>query len=515
MRRDPARRPCRALRLSVALSLAGLAGACDGNADGSLPSEPFSPPNIVFIVMDTARADHLSTHGWKRDTTPNLSRLAEDSVVYEGAHSTAPWTFPSHMSMFTGQLPARHGANWSTVDAGGSSTLDEIIRTQFAHPSPSRLLPAQLKEMGYATVGISNNPWVSARSGFGEGFDRLYAAWRRPKYPAVPDKKSAFPMDPMTADGRAGKSLKILDHHLSTDGLTDPFFLFFNFIDVHYPYLVPEDEALQFGGDAEQYEELRDPKRRKRAITLMAGVAEVDHEEIERFYDGSLRYLDRVIQQLIDWLVAEGRYDSTMIIVTSDHGDHLGENGRISHQLSVEEELLHVPLMIKYPGGVGAGHRESNPFVSTVDIYATILAAASNGEFTSDSESQDLSDIDRFDRPYSLAEYYFSNAYLNLFKEANPEFDVEEHQTVQRVVYTAGHKFVFADGSLLRSEPLASSGTGDPDPELGPRLTEWLNRYIEERLSEARPSTAGTSAEDLTADDEFLEALRELGYVDR
>jgi arylsulfatase A-like enzyme len=137
------------------------------------------PPGVVFIVLDTARGDRMSFNGYDRITTPNLERLARDSVTYTRAHSVAPWTLPSHMSMFTGLLPSEHGATWRAFSEPEDMQLKDILSRSFALADPSQLLTVQLKQRGYRTAAFSSNAWVAPRTGFGEGFDAFYEMWQQ------------------------------------------------------------------------------------------------------------------------------------------------------------------------------------------------------------------------------------------------------------------------------------------------------------------------------------------------
>lgn len=475
------------------------------------PPEPqvrASGPNVVFVVMDTTRADHLSISGWKRDTTPNLTALAADAVTYSRAHSVAPWTLPSHMSMFTGQLPGQHLANWSSFDSEESKSFKEIMATAFSPPSREQMLPRRLKELGYNTVGISCNPWISARCGFDEGFDALYPAWRRLFVPdeSLTPSPLELPLAKEHLTRRGGRAISAFNHHVRANEMAGPFFLFVNLLDAHYPYKSARAKGLEYGGDPAVYRMMSDPRRVKGEMELMVGKAEADFEEFIPFYDGCIHYVDWVIGLLVQWLKDRGVYDETMIVITSDHGEHLGEGGRFSHQLSVEEELLWVPLIVKYPGNRTAGTVDDNPLVSVADVYSTILGVVDPTNPTS-CYGKDLSRMEDFDRPYSVAEYYYSNCYLDALHSLHSEFDPDPHRAVTRVIYAAGRKFVYRDMALQSREPFDPSTSEAPSAELEEGLSAWLRQYVSTLTDVAKgdPSQA--------LDPEFVEALRSLGYV--
>lgn len=196
-------------------------------------------PNLIFIVLDTARADRMSHNGYRRLTTPYVDAVARDGVTYRRAHSVAPWTLPSHMSMFTGLLPSQHGANWSAFATPPEAPYRDQLARTFRVADPSRLLPERLRRSGYSTVGFSDNAWVSRRTGFDAGFDHFYEMWRTRR--ALTQGYAWLPPQMRTSadidSGDAGRELMEFKRHLLGHGpLREPFFLFFNFIDPHYPY---------------------------------------------------------------------------------------------------------------------------------------------------------------------------------------------------------------------------------------------------------------------------------------
>ena len=458
--------------------------------------------------MDTTRADHLSHAGWKNDTTPNLSRLLDDAVLYSQARSVATWTLPAHMSMFTGLLPGEHRATWAAMDAGGPTDFVSVMRHPFQPPFPERMLASVLKERGYNTVGVSSNPWVSRRTGFHLGFDALYPVWRSESLPdsQLPASPLELSFSPELAASAAGKALLAFNYHLRGHGLEKPCFLFFNFIDPHYPYVADGEKGIEFGGDRQFFRSMENSATRKKEIDIMAHAETIDFEELVPFYDSSIHRADWAVGELLSWLERHDLYDDTLIIVTSDHGEHLGEQGRFSHQFSVEEELLRVPLIIKYPGSRGGGAVDDNPFASVADVYATILTAVDGAEDPA-SYSRDLRQ--GFDRPYAVAEYYFSDSFLRRFLRSNKDFDVESHRTILRVIYAGRRKYVFKDDALEGVDALASGLPRDEELEI--RMTEWMQRYI--ASNEPVRRGPGLPAHMDAQNHEFIEALRALGYV--
>lgn len=465
----------------------------------SPPAPDGAPPNIVFIVLDTARADRMSYTGYHRDTTPHIDRLARDGVIYANAHSVAPWTLPSHMSMFTGLPPGQHGATWKAFNEPEDMTMEQVLSRKFSLDDPTRLLTVQLNDLGYRTAGFSSNIWVSTRTGFDIGFDAFHQMSRERAvleegYEELPREiRTAWSVD----QGDAGLELIKLNQHVLENGgdLEQPFFLFFNFIDPHYRYHPPPAWRFAFTTSRELQGKMIGE------IAMVAGDRPFELSELSPYYDAEMSYLDFIIGRLMTWLRKKDLYDNTLIVITSDHGEHLGENGLFSHQLSVEEELLHIPLVVKYPGNEQAGRVVDNPLVSNIDVYETILAAARQGQERRHSTiARDLRDMDSFDRNYLISEYYYSTPYLRQHQKAVPEFPVEENRIVRRVVFDADGRHVF-----IEPEPEVEAAVANPARE---RAAQVLADYL------LTVKTGALQSTEEEIDEETLERLRALGYVD-
>ncbi len=322
-------------------------------------------PNVVLIVMDTVRAKSTSTFGYNRPTTPNLDRVASEGTAFDLAFSTAPWTLPSHASMFTGEYPHEHGADWSRPLSARDRTLAEVLR-----------------DAGYVTAGFSANTLnVTRVHGLARGFvhfedlpvslGRLaltISLGRRIvgqgsirhwlQYHEVADRQ---PAEQIT-----GNFLSWLETHK-----TRPFFAFLNYFDAHDPYLPPEPFASRFG-----------PRRRPDTRFWHTGDAawpadrpkmnEADRRAEVAAYDGAIAYIDAQVGRVVEQLQHERILDNTLLIVVSDHGEQLGEHGLFNHGNSLYRPVVHVPLVLRFPGKAPAGLRVSSP-VSLRDLPATVL----------------------------------------------------------------------------------------------------------------------------------------------
>lgn len=329
------------------------------------PARP-GAPNVLLVVMDTVRADHLSLHGYRRNTTPNLARLAERGVVFDQARSTAPWTLPSHSSMFTGRWPHE-------TSVGEDRPLDA------SHPTLAQFLSGQ----GYLTAGfVANTYYCNSWFGLGKGFARYEDFYDEDLAVSFAETLRCSTLGrslvqlarvPLGTDRRRKDAGKIKDDFL--DWLSEqeggrPFFAFLNLFDAHTPYVLPEgcDEhlGLRPEGPADMAILNEWDKKPRR------NVPEREQRLVTDAYDDCIAYIDRELGKLFDELERRGVLQNTLVIVTSDHGEDFGEHGLYGHGKSLYRQETHVPLVIIPPGGRVAGRRIAEP-VSLRDIPATAV----------------------------------------------------------------------------------------------------------------------------------------------
>lgn len=321
-------------------------------------------PNVLLLVIDTQRADHLSAYGYHRPTTPRLDQLAREGVLFERAHAPSSWTLPSHASMMTGRTPREHRAGdpFQPFLDGRYPTLAEVLR-----------------DAGYATGGfVSNAYWAGRQVGLARGFtryedhlitfaDALFkpVIGRRLAWDAAPQFGiTRLPSRPR-ADVINGRLLTWIDRVGPR-----PFFAFVNYMDVHGPYLGPPPYDTMFASTtatpATEYELA--PTNDAAAARMQAKL----RESLDA-YDGSLVYLDSEIGRLLDALEERNLANDTLVIVTSDHGESFGEHGLVNHGNSVYLHQTHVPLIMRFPGRLGAGGRNQQP-TSLTQLGHTILS---------------------------------------------------------------------------------------------------------------------------------------------
>lgn len=321
--------------------------------------------SVVFLTVDALRADHLSGHGYHRETSPNLDELITENLWFDTAYSASSHTAEAVPAILTGRYP------------------DEAIDNKYRLDSPS--IAQRLSEQGYATGAFHSNPYVSRAYGYNAGFDefdddlyfsqhRLLALFQR-LLDILRNKHYA------RAEIINERSLAWLDS--LDDG---PFFLWNHYMDVHGPYEPPATYQEQFHGDLVDDRNLH--RLYKRCVSDPDSVTEAEHAILEDLYDGEIRYTDDQITAFLDALAERGLLEDTIVIITGDHGDGFGEQGYYAHPRTLDDEVLHVPLAVL--GLTDEPARISVP-TSTLDIVPTVLSAI--GEADSSLPGEPLQDI--------------------------------------------------------------------------------------------------------------------------
>ncbi|MEM7203719.1 MAG: sulfatase-like hydrolase/transferase [Planctomycetota bacterium] len=323
-----------------------------------------SGPNVLLLVLDTVRAQSLSLYGHERQTTPKLDALATSSVVFERAVSTAPWTLPSHASMFTGTFPHEQSTGWALPMDDRHQTLAETLAAN-----------------GYATAGFASNLNYCAReSGIDRGFQHyedypvsvgqvvLSMSYGR-ELSNLPAVRSLIGnhdnLNRKTADDVQSAFLDWLDGHEDR-----PFFAFLNYYDAHQPYLPPAPFDRFADTDVTRGEFRYDTNLVEIGDWTALDQPQIDLEQ--DLYEGAIAYLDDRIGQLLEELKLRGQLDNTLVIVTSDHGEQFGAHGLFDHGNSLYGQCIFVPLLLRLPVAQRAAHRVTDP-VSLRNLPATVL----------------------------------------------------------------------------------------------------------------------------------------------
>ena len=331
MTRIPSSPTVPGLRLAaVALLAAGL--GCGEPAPP--PHEPFY--NVILISIDTLRSDHLGAYGYDRPTSPRVDSFAAEAVVFEQAIAQAPSTLHSHASMLSSLLPQHHRASW-----GAGTGLDDAALT----------LAEVLRDNGYRTAALSGGGQMADDFGLNQGFD----FWDEPEVEHFA--------------GTVRHGIEWMDENGDA-----PFFLLLHSYEVHHPYQPrePYREMLVTDYDGELPETIG----KETLDEINKGGREIDQADLDyivSLYDAEIRSMDDGFGALVDYLRERGLYDRTLIVFTSDHGEEFNEHGTVGwHSHTLYDELLRVPLIVKYPGNEHSGSSVA-PQVRSIDIPPTVV----------------------------------------------------------------------------------------------------------------------------------------------
>ncbi|MDT7040988.1 sulfatase [Candidatus Nitronereus thalassa] len=313
-------------------------------------------PNVLFIVLDTVRAQSLSLYGYDRETTPRLKDFAATGARFDQALSTAPWTLPSHGSMFTGYHGHELSTNWRVP-------LDATYPT----------LAEELRNAGYLTAGfVANLEYCSYVYGINRGFIHyedfefslgelaVSASLIRSIF-GIPNERWFTYYELLNRKKAPDINRAFLDWLPQAKEEGRPFFAFLNYFDAHEPYLPPAPYKGMFGKDVDTLP----------FADLWKNYTPAEAERLQNLYDGAIAFLDFQIGELLDQLRSDGILENTIVIITSDHGEEFSEHGIPSHGHSLYGPSLNVPLIISFPPKVPRG-KIVTEWVSLRDLPATI-----------------------------------------------------------------------------------------------------------------------------------------------
>jgi arylsulfatase A-like enzyme len=353
------------LPLVLALFSCGTCLLCSVSSDTYSTHENTTPctnkPNIVLIIMDTTRVDHLSCYNYQKKTTPHIDAFAKDALIYTNAYATASWTLPSSASILTGTYPGYHGAHRieTTETYLPMNALDDTKTT----------LAELLQQAGYSTAGIVSCEFLTERFGLHQGFthfDDTISSYlfTLSTFGAVQFLNHFFPVvDYLSSKGLYGYSVADQVNRsalswLEENGRGDPFFLFLHYFDPHHPYL-PED----LGTDPKNIPDGIGERYRKDYVNYIDMERDLidsvrwgekpllpdERDYLINNYDREISELDKKINDIFKKLRELDLYDTTLIIVTADHGESFGEHNLMLHGVHLYEDNIRVPLLIKYP----------------------------------------------------------------------------------------------------------------------------------------------------------------------
>lgn len=324
--------------------------------------------NILLIVLDAVRKDHTPAYGYDKGSTPTLDAFSEVATRYEDAVAPAPWTPPSHASMFTGQYPSHHG----------------VVGRQPQYEPSKPHVAETLSEAGYSTLGFSNSYHTSKARGFDRGFDYYHDIRDLPQLKGrwfEPSLSFAKLVVEYYRNGHDIASFQLDKFDRVLEPRHEPFFGFINLNSAHSPYNPPEEFKREFEARFDSWDAVDETAARsvgnRDGYEYMMGEIEMGEAEwdlLKCWYDGEIAYLDRLLGQFFESLREKGLFEDTMVVVTADHGESFGEDGLAYHKFSLGEQLINVPLLIKWPGQERS--EVSDELVSLTDFVPTFLDVA-------------------------------------------------------------------------------------------------------------------------------------------
>jgi arylsulfatase A-like enzyme len=334
-----------AFPLIVASPILAAAVACSRPPDPPAPTATTTPPNVIIVLVDTLRADHMSLYGYERPTTPFIDSFAADAVVFEHARSQANCTFPSVNSLLTSRYP-------------GIFIRQEEGQLGIPENTPS--IAEILKAEGYHTIAVSASHIVRATpteynpsGGFDRGFDSF-------------------------VEGCRWLHGACVNHHVfdELDIVEEPFFLYIHYMDPHELYQPPKRWEKRFAGEYDGYDFIGEGDPNPIAEMLYddgpeLDITEGDIQHLVDLYDDEIRYFDGVFRRLVRNLEERGLLDHTLIVFAADHGEEFMEHGHVKHCRGVWNTLTHVPLIFRFPG-IDGGKRISST-VQNLDVVPTVL----------------------------------------------------------------------------------------------------------------------------------------------
>jgi len=465
-------------------------------------------PNILFIVIDSARYDHFSAYGYSKPTTPSIDSMLDEFLVYENANAPAAWTRPAMSSIFTGLYPEQYGFS------------------KGKYPESVPRMTDILKSSGYQIYLLSNNVYMSPLTGFGKSADRFYFV-RSGSLPRAFDADIfltfAFKLLRQRFDKRT--SYKVLPEMLNAQALkiirnvagsSEPVFIYIHH-DAHHPYL-SERSILRRFLDGASEQEIRQVEAVQRTgnmywfnrESLSPEQRQAYYRILRAMHDASIYKNDCLIGDLIRQLKDSKAFDDTMIIITADHGEFLGERDMISHGLYLYEESVRVPLLIKYPRDfrhVGRSPR----LVSTIDLMPTILEMLGRSLTQYIPQAQGRSLLQESEHEFVVCQRRNFTKGIDFWRKQYPDHSFERYDYGDLICFkTTRSKFVWSSRGKhglfdLKVDPGETRNIYDPSRH---------SNYVEQVETWIRnvPRVEGATPEDF--DEDVRHHLRGLGYIE-
>jgi arylsulfatase A-like enzyme len=471
----------------IVLGVQGFASRRENRVPRGAGGAAAEGPNVVLILLDALRADHLSAYGYARETTPTIDALAKEGVLFRNARSHGNRTIISVPTIFTSLYPSFHG----TVGRGATvrplaeehTTIAEVFRAK-----------------GYATVGLMSNVYLKKGYGLGQGFDTvepfyadryllgLYKLLRHLGVVERPRYATALHPDAQEVTDRGVRRLRSLEGR--------PFFLYAHYMDTHHPYAPPPPYDTMFGSGGAAPPPLDLFRKTTRVLRGSAGEAlsAADIAKLKDYYDGSIRYADGEIARLVAAARRASRDRDLVVVVTADHGDEFYEHGRFHHENLLIEELIRVPLVFWSADGFARGAKVESP-VRHIDLLPT-FSDLIGAEVPAAAEGRSLVPMLRGGIDTVQAESFAEGDYCASLNRGDWKMVVVDSTGEFRLYNLAEDPHERND--LARGNPRVYA-------EMKARLSEFAARA---KAAREAPGSAETKA-----DEETIRKLKALGYM--
>ena len=438
--------------------------------------------NVVIVVIDAARADHVGCYGYPRDTTPELDRLARESVVFEQHFCPYPATTPSTASLLTSLYPDTHGVLGALgTDALEYQGMDPAILT----------LEKSLRSAGYHTFMLTANEAASPAVGVGEDFDEVFR--QRQVGPGRRDR------------GDSTRHLVRELAHALSEHQNPHFFAYLHFLPPHSPYDAPGALKSLFSGKQPPISFQTPAFLPQATEEYRAGPPPADRAEWINLYDANLRWADQAVGEVRGVLEKAGLLEDTLLIVTADHGEALAEHGYVWHENVPYDEALHIPLLIRFPGGRLI--RRSGALTQTVDVMPTILELLGMDTPTDALQGRSLAPLLTGGKT-AVREYAFAQTYGPYYCRVARDKDWVLLQ------YRDGPSALYH----IAVDPRQTRNMIASHPDRADGLGDALRKFEQQQAAFAAQTTKGKQAGTTTAprrklSEDTRRELRALGYL--
>lgn len=456
---------------------------------------PPQPYDVVIVLIDTLRADHLAVYGYDRPTSPNLIALAKEAVVFEQAHSPAPWTLPSVVSLQLSKFVCEHSVYYDS---------QRIAAT-------AKPMALQLQSAGYQTACFYRNPYAGAMSGLDRGFDlcaspRVQMSGREVTAWLKEVKKDNFylyihntePHDPWLAEPDELADLGLQASRQVTSAIEQVFRAYRPLTKVDFQKY--DKDVSKIGTTDNTDEQLR-----------VMDAMEKMRQPIVDCYDARVLEADKRVGTIIAALKEANRWDNTLFILLADHGEEFGEHGGWQHDQAAYDELVHVPLIVKLPKGAHAGQRVSTP-VSLIDVFPTVMDVLNREELAAETRGESF--LPLIENPDAKSDLRVTSMRYNKKKYFRPNKELRgDINVVMRLGKWKGilnaevNTFELYD---IEADPGETTNVAAEREQIAERMRGFGVKFLGDCLS--GKMDAGAAGELSAAD---RDALKSLGYINK